>query len=205
MDELFAGLMQITHGFKPIEKAAESLSAARSAEEIRTFALPLLAHQAYQIRSLGIFLLGRIAARDPEVLRILRVQVSQDPSWQVQEILAKAFDQYCRDNGYARSLGTIVDWLQDPDPRVCRAVTEGLRIWTSREFFRDRPVVAIRLIAMHRSSESEYLRKSVGNALRDISRSFPEQVAAELSTWDLSNKRQAFTHRYATQKKSSNP
>lgn len=34
--------------------------------------------------------------------------------------------------------------------------------------FRDNPKIAIELISEHKSDDSEYLRKSVGNALRDI-------------------------------------
>ena len=51
-----------------------------------------------------------------------------------------------------------------------RAVTEGLRIWTSRPFFKDNPKEAIRLLSEYKTDENEYVRKSVGNALRDISK-----------------------------------
>jgi 3-methyladenine DNA glycosylase AlkC len=32
---------------------------------------------------------------------------------------------------------------------------------------------------------SEYVRKSVGNALRDISKKFPELIKIELNSWKL--------------------
>ena len=51
-----------------------------------------------------------------------------------------------------------------------RAVTEGLRIWTGRPYFHNHPEVAIQLLSQLRNDESEYVRKSVGNALRDISK-----------------------------------
>ena len=44
-------------------------------------------------------------------------------------------------------------------------------------------------MTVNRGDESEYFRKSVGNALRDISKKYPEQVKAELDTWDLSSKK----------------
>ena len=70
-----------------------------------------------------------------------------------------------------------------------RAVTEGLRIWTSRPYFKDYPPKAVELIASLKDDESEYVRKSVGNSLRDISKKFPDLVKAELLNWDLSSKR----------------
>ena len=45
---------------------------------------------------------------------------------------------------------------------------EGLRIWTNRPFFKTNPALAIKLLSQHKADPSEYLRKSVGNALRDI-------------------------------------
>ena len=35
---------------------------------------------------------------------------------------------------------------------------------------------------------SDYVRKSVGNALRDISKKFPELIEAELNNWHLESK-----------------
>lgn len=58
----------------------------------------------------------------------------------------------------------------------------------SRPYFRDNPQTAIRLLADHRGDESEYVRKSVGNALRDISKKYPEMISEELNSWDLSSR-----------------
>ena len=41
------------------------------------------------------------------------------------------------------SLLLISEWLEDNRPNVIRAVTEGLRIWTSRPYFKGHPSVAI--------------------------------------------------------------
>ena len=74
------------------------------------------------------------------------------------------------------------------NPNTRRAVMEGLRIWTSRPYFKENPKEAIRRIANLKEDKSEYVRKSVGNALRDISRKFPELIKDELNTWKLENK-----------------
>ena len=63
-----------------------------------------------------------------------------------------------------------MEWLADSSPNVRRAFTEGLRIWTGRPYFHNHPEVAIQLLSQLRNDESEYVRKSVGNALRDISK-----------------------------------
>ena len=60
---------------------------------------------------------------------------------------AKAFDRFCADTGYEEALPVIKEWLADPNPTVRRAVTEGLRIWTGRAYFREHPEVAIQLLS----------------------------------------------------------
>jgi 3-methyladenine DNA glycosylase AlkC len=119
----------------------------------------------------------------------LRSHVSKDKDWRVQETLAKAFDQYCNDVGYKKALPVIKDWLSDANPNVRRAVTEGLRIWTGRDYFREHPDVAIKFLSQLKMDESEYVRKSVGNALRDISRKHKDLIRIEVKKWDVSDKR----------------
>ena len=143
--------------------------------------------EVYQVRMYAAFLLGHLS-QDPDVLSFLRDEVSGDSNWRVQEVLAKAFDDFCAVRGYEEALPVIDEWLGDPRPGVRRAVTEGLRIWTSRPYFRDRPGSAIARLSRLRSDTSEYVRKSVGNALRDISKKYPDLVEAELETWDLETK-----------------
>jgi 3-methyladenine DNA glycosylase AlkC len=98
--------------------------------------------------------------------------------WRVQEILAKAFDNYCSDIGYEKALPIMRDWIKDPNPNVRRAVTEGFRVWTSRPYFRDHPDIAVQLLSQLKDDDSEYVRRSVGNALRDISRKRKTDLSA---------------------------
>ena len=106
----------------------------------------------------------------------------------IQEILAKAFDEFCKQTGYEKSLPVIDEWLQNTNPNVRRAVTEGLRIWTSRPYFKDNPDEAIKRIATLKEASSEYVRKAVANSLRDISKKFPELIKEELDSWDINSK-----------------
>jgi len=195
MQEIIDRISRIENGFKPIELEALKIFHSNSIENSKKIAIELLRNNFYQVRSLAVFILGYIASRDSSVLDILRKKISLDKSWQVQEILAKSFDQFCKDYGYEKSLSIIKDWLKDENPNVCRAVTEGLRIWTNRPYFQANPEIAISLISQHKSSESDYLRKSVGNSLRDISKKNKALIDKEISNWDLSDKRINFTYK----------
>ena len=118
----------------------------------------------------------------------MRDEVSKDDNWRVQEVLAKAFDEYCKNEGYENAIPVIDEWLGSDNPNTRRALTEGLRIWTSRPYFRENPQEAIKRLAELKEDASEYVRKSVGNALRDISRKFPELISEELKKWKLETK-----------------
>lgn len=142
----------------------------------------------FQIQEVGVFLFGYVAHENADALSFLKTTVSQHDSWKVQEILAMAFDNHCKIIGYETALPVIQEWLNSDCANVRRAASEGLRVWTSRPYFKDNPQVAIKLLAAHKSDESEYVRKSIGNAIRDISKKHSELVSKELSTWELSSK-----------------
>jgi len=57
-----------------------------------------------------------------------------------------------------------------------------LRIWTSRDYFKQNPNIAISLISNLKNDKSEYVTKSVGNALKDISKKHSELISSELQT-----------------------
>ncbi|MPS64800.1 MAG: DNA alkylation repair enzyme [Chryseobacterium sp.] len=196
MNVLIQKLTAVEHGFKSFEAEAQKIVDNQSLSESKAIAVDMLRSEFYQVRCCAIFILGFITVKDNTVLHLLKNVTRSDESWQVQEIIAKAFDQYCKDNGYENSLPEIKAWLSDEHPNVCRAVTEGLRIWTGRPYFKTHPEVAIDLISRHKANDSEYLRKSVGNSLRDISKKYGELVRMEIAKWDLQDKRIAFTYDY---------
>jgi 3-methyladenine DNA glycosylase AlkC len=196
MEEIIERVKKVQHGFKPFDQEAIKIIDSHTAQECKNIALGQLHSEFYQVRCLSVFILGYLAVKDRTCLEILKNQAQSDKSWQVQEIIAKAFDQYCKDNGYDNSLGEIEEWINDVHPNVCRAVTEGLRIWTGRPYFKDNPKKAIDLISVNKSNPSEYLRKSTGNSLRDIAKKYPDLITAEISNWDLSIPEIAFTYSY---------
>jgi HEAT repeat protein len=190
-------ILHVEHGFQHIIDGADEIFSANSREQCFEVALELFRNDAYQARMLATTILGRLAIEDNDALRFLKEQVSTDKNWRVQEMLAKAFDEICKNRGYEKCFYLIDIWLDDDNPNVVRAVTEGLRIWTSRPFFKENPSLAIALIAKHKADESEYLRKSVGNALRDISKKHSELIRNEVQQWDLSNPQILFTYKLA--------
>lgn len=197
-EKLILRVQKTQHGFLDIQKAADEVFARHAAKDCLRLANQLFISEMYPVRSLATFLLGRLAANSNESIAFLKERVSQDKDWRVQEILAKAFDRFCADIGYEDALPVIEEWLGDSNPNVRRAVTEGLRIWTGRSYFRDHPEVAIQLLSQLRNDESEYVRKSVGNALRDISKKHRVLIKNELGNWDITKKQIKQTYKLAS-------
>lgn len=177
----------IKNGFKAEENKALNDYKSYDNEYIRKLAYLAYKSEVYQVRMYAVFLFGYLS-EDNDILDFMRDTVSKDDNWRVQEILAKSFDEFCRKKGYKNALETIDEWLQSNNANTRRAVTEGLRIWTSRPYFKEKPIEAITRIANLKEDSSEYVRKSVGNALRDISKKYPELIKKELESWKLETK-----------------
>ena len=177
----------IENGFKEEEKRAFLDYKSNDSEHSKTLAFLAYKSDVYQVRMYGVFLFGYLS-EDENILEFMRDEVSHDDNWRVQEVLAKAFDEFCKKTGYKQALPIIDEWLKSSNPNTRRAVTEGLRIWTSRPYFKENPNEAIKRISGLKEDTSEYVRKSVGNALRDISKKFPELIRIELDSWHLETK-----------------
>ena len=175
------------HGFKEEEKRAIADYKANDKNYIKRLAFAAFKSDIYQVRMYSVFLFGYLS-EDSDILTYMKDEVSKDSNWRVQEVLAKAFDEFCKKIGYDKSLRVIDEWLNSENPNTRRAVVEGLRIWTSRPYFKENPNEAIRRIANLKDDSSEYVRKSVGNALRDISKKFPDLIKIELENWNLESK-----------------
>jgi len=154
----------IEHGFKEEEKRALEDYKSNDNQYIKKLALLAYKSNVYQVRMYGVFLLGNLSD-DDEILTFMRDEVSKDDNWRVQEVLAKAFDEFCKKIGYEKALSIIDEWLEN-----------------------DNPNEAIERLVNLKEDSSEYVRKSVGNALRDISKKFPELIKNELVSWDLQSK-----------------
>ena len=187
----------IENGFKEQENRALADYKAHGREYCKKLAFLAYDSEVYQLRMYAVFLFGHLSDSE-EILTFMRDEVSKDENWRVQEVLAKAFDEFCKKIGYEQALFVIDEWLKNGNANAKRAVTEGLRIWTNRPYFKDNPNEAIRRLSSLKEDESEYLRKSVGNALKDISKKFPNLIKAELASWDLSSKEAMQTYKFAS-------
>lgn len=175
------------HGFKEEEKRALVDYKTNDKNYIKRLAFSAFKSDVYQVRMYSVFLFGYLS-EDSDILTYMKDEVSKDSNWRVQEVLAKAFDEFCKKKEYEKALPVIDEWLGSNNPNTRRAVVEGLRIWTSRPYFKENPNEAIRRIANLKDDSSEYVRKSVGNALRDISKKFPDLIKIELENWKLESK-----------------
>lgn len=173
---------------KLVKSEAEKYYQSHSPNECFDMGMKLYQSDNFQIQEVGVFLLGYSAHHNASALSFLKNMVSRHDSWKVQEILAMAFDNHCKIIGYETSLPLIKKWLNSDCANVRRAVSEGLRIWTSRPYFKEHPQIAVQLLSAHKEDHSEYVRKSVGSALRDISKKYPEIISEEINAWDLSSK-----------------
>jgi 3-methyladenine DNA glycosylase AlkD len=194
MKDLINKLKQTEHGFTHIIKAGDELLADALNNHLDTV-MTLLKDESYQARMLAAYLLGQLSINNKEAFTVLSTKVAKDNNWRVQEMLAKAFDYHCAQIGYEKALPVIKKWLADKNPNVVRAVIEGLRVWTARPYFKDNAAIAITLISEHKDDESDYVRRSAGNALRDIRKKHRASVDKELEKWNLADKNTAFTHK----------
>lgn len=199
MKKLIQHVQKPPYGCWEIQKTADEVFSQQSQKQCLLLAKRLYVSELYQLRSLAVIILGRLAATSNESLAYLKRQVSQDTDWHVTEVMAKAFNGYCADIGYENALPVIKEWLTDADPNVRLAVTQGLRMWTERPYFFEYPALAIQLLSTLRNDESEYVRLSVGNALRDISKNFPVLVKNEVAKWDITINNIKQTHTLACQ------
>ena len=127
-----------------IPKEAEKIFKENSLENCWDIAMEYYNCELYYIQMLAVYIFGLIGNK--KALNFLKNNISKNPSWQVQEFLAMAFDIYCKKNGYKKSLEIIKEWLENKNANVRRAVIEGLRIWTKRPYFEDNPQEAINII-----------------------------------------------------------
>lgn len=191
MKKLIDDIKKIEHGFKHIVEVGNFILSDKTQNHF-DLATNFLNDESYQVRMLGTYILGQLSTENLKALKLLETKVAEDENWRVQEMLAKAFDYYCQIKGYEKELPTIKKWLTNKNTNVRRAVVEGLRIWTSRPYFKLNVSVAIELISQNKSDDSEYLRKSVGNALRDISKKHKNLVDAEVANWNTFDNKLSF-------------
>lgn len=186
--QYLAKLIPEKDSLKLVKTEAEKYYKSHSLDDCFNMGIKLYQSDNFQIQEIGVLLLGYSAHHNASATAFLKNIVSRHDSWKVQEILAMAFDNHCKIIGYEAALPLIEEWLNSDCANVRRAVSEGLRVWTSRPYFKDNPQIAVQILSAHKEDSSEYVRKSIGNALKDISKKYPQMLSEELESWDLSSK-----------------
>ncbi|RSJ26994.1 hypothetical protein D8825_06230 [Streptococcus intermedius] len=92
----------IEHGFKEEEQRALTDYKSNDGEYIKKLAFLAYQSDVYQVRMYAVFLFGYLS-KDKEILIFMRDEVSKDNNWRVQEVLAKAFDEFCKKIGYKKA------------------------------------------------------------------------------------------------------
>lgn len=72
-----------------------------------------------------------ILSKDKEILRFMKGKSLKMIIGEFK-VLAKSFDEFCKNTGSLKSLSIVDEWLENTNPNTRRAVTEGLRKWTNR-------------------------------------------------------------------------
>jgi 3-methyladenine DNA glycosylase AlkD len=151
-----------------IPKEAEKMFKENSLENCWKIAMEYYSNELYCIQMLAIYIIGLLW--NEKALNFMESTVSKNHSWQVQECLAISFNIFCKHNGYYSSLKTINEWINNENQNVMRAVIERLRVWIKRPYFENNSQEAINILSRIKNDKSEYVRKSFGNALKDISK-----------------------------------
>jgi hypothetical protein len=164
---------EVQHGFTSLVAMADEIEAGGDALDV---ADELWAAPEHQARMVAVMIWGDLAAGHPELLLRLRDEVSEDDDWRVQEILARALTAWCTATGWEAAVPTLESWLGDRRPHVRRAATEGPRVWTSRDYFRAHPEIAVAMLRAQLDDPDDYARRSAENALRDVLKRYPRLV-----------------------------
>ena len=96
----------IENGFKEEEKRALSDYRSNDKEFVKKLAFLAYNSNTYQVRMYGVFLFGYLSEQN-DILTFMRDEVSKDyieHNWRVREVLAKAFDEFCKNTGYEKAL-----------------------------------------------------------------------------------------------------
>ncbi len=101
-------LKKTEHGFNHIVEVGDVLVKDKSIDHYM-LAVSLLNDESYQGRMPATYILGLLALESKKAFTLLKTKVATDDNWRVQEMLAKAFDNYCKVNGYEVSIPVIED------------------------------------------------------------------------------------------------
>ena len=115
-----------------------------------------------------------------EILRLY----ADHPNWEVREMATYGIRESVK--AYPKeTLAILRGWIHDENDNVRRIASESLRPLSDMKWLRDQkqndPVLD--LLSVLKADPSEYVRKSVGNNLKDLTKYMPVKILNLLEQW----------------------
>lgn len=136
---------------------------------------------------LAIFWLAEVIKKDPEAFLACEHQIlawASDDDWEIRELTLEFVV-----NGIKYYPDTILskarEWAVSTNPNLRRLASEGIRPRGSTRWLRDpaQNNMILDLLEQLRFDSSEYVRKSVSNNLKDLTKYMPEKILPLLTRW----------------------
>jgi len=159
--------------------------------EIFSFADKLIScgerEKTRNLYNLGVILLGYHMSSSLQDLckgfEILPKYVDH-PNWEIREMSCFCIRE-CIKNFRQETISYLQPWVRSENSNIRRLVSESLRPLNDMKWLRDPEENDFLLRFLHelRADPSEYVRKSVGNNLKDLSKYIPVIILDLLSAW----------------------
>ncbi|OLS15205.1 MAG: hypothetical protein RBG13Loki_1171 [Promethearchaeota archaeon CR_4] len=139
------------------------------------------------LRYLSIFLLAEVAKKDPSAFLTCESQIlvwANDKDWEVREI---TIEFVVNGVGYYPEIiiPRIREWVSSLNANIRRFGAEGLRPRGGTKWVRDpeQNDEVLSLLGQLRFDSSEYVRKSLSNNLKDLTKYMPQKILNLLKSW----------------------
>ncbi len=139
------------------------------------------------LRYLAIFWLAEVVKKDPKGFLTCERQIlawATDDDWEARELTLEFVV-----NGIKYYpdvlLPKIREWSSSLNPNLRRLASEGIRPRGGTKWLRDptQNDVVLNILEQLRYDPSEYVRKSVSNNLKDLTKYMPEKILGLLAKW----------------------
>lgn len=145
------------------------------------------AEGANLLRVFAVYLLAGVAGGVPGGFHEVQPRArswATHADWEVREMVGAILRATLKASP-AAVIPVMETWIQADDENLRRVVTESLRPLADIKWLRDsaRNDAVLGLLAQCRADPSTYVRKSVGNNLKDLTKYMPEKILALAATW----------------------
>ncbi len=137
--------------------------------------------------NLGLTLFAHYMSESSLNLRIgfnLLAKYATHPNWEIREMAGYAIRQCLKFNAID-TIASLWTYVSSNDENIRRIVSESLRPMADIPWLRDpeRNGMVLELLTSLRADPSVYVRKSVGNNLKDLSKYMPKIILYRFESW----------------------